>query len=35
VQNVRDKGYLTVVEGEVPDAVDLPRGAGSMPAAIA
>jgi len=26
VQNVRDKGYLTVVEGEVPDAVDLPRG---------
>jgi len=25
-QNVRDKGYLTVIEGEVPDAVDLPRG---------
>jgi peptide/nickel transport system ATP-binding protein len=25
-RNVRDKGYLTVIEGEVPDVVDLPRG---------
>ena len=25
-QNVRDKGYLTVIEGEVPDTADLPRG---------
>jgi oligopeptide/dipeptide ABC transporter ATP-binding protein len=26
VRNVQDKGYLAVIEGEVPDAVDLPRG---------
>jgi oligopeptide/dipeptide ABC transporter ATP-binding protein len=26
VRNVQDRGYLTVIEGEVPDAVELPRG---------
>jgi oligopeptide/dipeptide ABC transporter ATP-binding protein len=26
VQNVRDKGYLPAVEGEVPDPIDVPRG---------